>query len=80
MLRYDNDLDPPFLNIENSLCWIALSEDYLIFAVFKYRLSLAYLGKKYLGIECSLICLVCHVWFGPRWDAPINQSGRGRPK
>ena len=65
LFGYDNNLDPAFLNIKDRVCHVSLGEDDLVFAKFKYGFPLAHDGEKLLGIECSLIGIVCHVRFGP---------------
>jgi hypothetical protein len=70
LLRYDNNLDPTFLNIEDGVGSVALGEDNLALANLKDGLSIAHFGEKLLGIECSLIDITWHVGF-------VARSGKG---
>ena len=70
LFRYDNNLDPALLNIEDRVCRISLGENDLILAKFNNGFPLAHLGEKFLGIK-SLIGVVWHVRHGPRGGRPI---------
>jgi hypothetical protein len=65
LLRYDNNLEPTSLNIEDGVGSVALREDDLVLANLKEGLPLADFGEKILGIECSLIGILWHVQFRP---------------
>ena len=61
LFRYDNNLDPAFLNIKNRVRHIPLGENDLILAKFDNGFPLAELGEKFLGIKGSRMAVVWHV-------------------
>src|SRR4029450_11458625 len=65
LLGHDNNLDPTFLDIEDSICRIALGEDDLVLAKFKDGLPFAHLGEKLLRIKYCLVGIAWHVRFRP---------------
>lgn len=60
LLGYDDDLHPPFLDIEDRVRLISLGKDDVTLAKLKDGLSFAYVGEKLLRVKR---------WIGLAWHA-----------